>query len=64
MKGNFRGNAGIQKLHKRFRKAFRIQENLNHYSDEGFKNAERNSIKHGFLNGKIEVFAPDHPVPQ
>lgn len=53
MKGNFRKNAGIQKLYKKYQKAFRIPENLNHYSDVNFRKAEHKFIKYCFINGKI-----------
>lgn len=64
MRNNFRKNAAIEELHRKYRKVFRIPENLNHYSEEDFKNAERNFIKHCIINAKIEVFNLDHPVPQ
>lgn len=64
MKGNFRKNTGIQKLYKKYQEVFRIPENLNHYSDEDFKKAEKKFLRHCFFNGKIEVFNPEDPVPR
>jgi len=53
MKKNSRDDCGIEKLIKRYKKAFRIPENLNHYSQEDYKTAERRFIKHACLNGCI-----------
>ena len=63
MRNNFRKNAAIEELHRKYRKVFRIPENLNHYSEENLKNAERNFIKYCIINGKIEALNLDHPVP-
>jgi len=63
MKSNFRENAGLNQLYHSYRKAFRIPENLNYYSAEDFRIAERKFIKHGLMNGNIELFTPDHPKP-
>lgn len=48
---------GIVKLYRSYRKAFRIPENLNHYSEEDFRNAEKTFIKLCFL-GKLEECLP------
>ncbi len=37
--------SGIKSLIKKYRKLFRIPENLNHYSDEDFRKAERKFLK-------------------
>ena len=38
-------SSGIQSLLHHYRKRFRIPENLNHYSDEDFRKAERKFLK-------------------
>ncbi|MBW1695573.1 MAG: hypothetical protein JRH18_00155 [Deltaproteobacteria bacterium] len=38
-------SSGIQSLIHRYRKRFRIPENLNHYSDQDFRKAERKFLK-------------------
>jgi hypothetical protein len=46
MGGNhFSQNNGIKLLVEKYRKKFRIDENLNHYSEENFKIAERKFLK-------------------
>ena len=46
MGGNyFSQNNGIKLLVETYRKKFRIDENLNHYSEENFKIAERKFLK-------------------
>jgi hypothetical protein len=39
-------NNGLELLIKKYRKKFRISENLNHYSEEDFKNAEKKFLKY------------------
>ncbi len=41
----------MNKLYQQYRKAFRIPENLNYYSPEDFKRAERKFIKLGLTRG-------------
>jgi hypothetical protein len=41
----FSQNNGIKLLVEKYRKKFRIDENLNHYSEENFKIAERKFLK-------------------
>lgn len=36
---------------KKYQKAFRIPENLDHYSEKDLKNAERKYIKHALIKG-------------
>ena len=46
MGGNyFDQNSGIKLLVEKYRKEFRVAENLNHYSQENYKIAERKFIK-------------------
>lgn len=50
-----RRNTGMKKLVKKYRDKFRIPENMNHYSDEDFKNAERKYLKYLIMEGGIGV---------
>ena len=46
MGGNdYSQNTGIKLLVKKYRKKFRIAENINHYSEENYKIAERKFLK-------------------
>lgn len=42
---------GIVKLIRRYRQAFRISENLNHYSPEDYQAAEKQFVKFCLENG-------------
>jgi hypothetical protein len=55
MKKSFSKNVGLQELYKKYQKAFRIPENLNHYSGKDFRNAERSFIRYGISNGNMEA---------
>jgi hypothetical protein len=44
-------NSGLQLLIDRYRKKFQIPENLNYYSSEHYKLAERKYLKHVLKNG-------------
>ena len=39
----------------KYKNEFRIPENLNHYSDEDFKKAERKYLKFLFMEGGIDL---------
>ncbi len=39
-------NTGLELLIKKYRAKFRISENLNHYSPEDFKKAEKKFLKY------------------
>ena len=54
MKNNRSHNSGIQLLLDRYRTAFRIPENLEHYSEEDYKRAERRFLKYAIEYGPIE----------
>ena len=54
MMNNRNHNSGIQLLLDRYRTAFRIPENLEHYSDEDYKRAERCFLKYAIKKGPIE----------
>jgi hypothetical protein len=46
MGGNYYSqNTGIKLLVEKYRKQFRIAENMNHYSEENYKIAERKFLK-------------------
>ena len=46
MGGNcYSQNSGIKLLVEKYRKEFRIAENMNHYSEENYKIAERKFLK-------------------
>jgi hypothetical protein len=46
---------GIDLLLKRYRKVFRIPENLNHYSKKDYAIAERKFIKYVLMEHTIET---------
>jgi hypothetical protein len=46
------GNIGIRLLIKTAKRKFRIPENLNHYSDRDFKQAEKKFLKVCVLGGR------------
>jgi|WetSurMetagenome_2_1015567.scaffolds.fasta_scaffold09021_4 hypothetical protein len=50
MKNNCGENRGIELLLQRFRKIFRVPENLNHYSKEDYLVAEKKFIKYSIKN--------------
>ena len=54
MKDNRRQNSGIRLLLERYRTVFRIPENLEHYSEEDYKKAERQYLKYAIERGVIE----------
>lgn len=43
---------GIQALVEKYREMFRIPENLEHYSEEDYQNAERKFLKYALFSGK------------
>ena len=46
MGGNYYSqNSGLKLLVDKYRKEFRVAENLNHYSEENYKIAERKFLK-------------------
>jgi hypothetical protein len=53
--GNRLKNAsGLSTLIEEYRKRFRIRENLDHYSDEDFQEAEKKYIKYRLFHGNTE----------
>jgi hypothetical protein len=49
-----RKKTGIHLLLKRYRKIFRIPENLNHYSKKDYEIAERKFIKYVLMEHTVE----------
>ena len=51
-------NYGIDLILKKYRKKFQIPENINHYSEEDYKIAERKYLKyvlkHGLTKSRLE----------
>ena len=45
---------GIQLLLKKYKKIFRIPENLNYYSEEDYRIAEKRFIKYALREGKVD----------
>ena len=46
------GNIGIKLMIKKYRKEFRVRENLDFYSEEDFIIAERKFLKFALLQGE------------
>jgi len=55
MEKALRKKNGIHLLLKRYRKAFRIPENLNHYSKKDYEIAERKFLKHVMMEHPVET---------
>jgi hypothetical protein len=45
-------NKGIKALLARYRKQFRVKENLNYYSKEDYQKAEKKYLKYRLTNGR------------
>ncbi|GAG28108.1 unnamed protein product [marine sediment metagenome] len=52
MKRDSKENTGIQLLLKRYKKIFRTQENLRHYSKTDYKTAEKKFLRYALLGRK------------
>ena len=52
MEKTIHGNIGIKLMVQKYRKAFRVRENLEFYSEEDFIVAERKFLKYALLQGK------------
>jgi len=61
MKSAIRDDSGIEKLVENYKKTFRIPENLNFYSNEDFKKAERKFVKIAIRSGTDDFSHADHP---
>ena len=49
---DYRQNAGIKSLVRKYRSIFEIPENLNHYSKEDYKIAEKKFLKYALYGEK------------
>ena len=61
MKNEIGIEPGIKKLLDGYKKAFRIPENLNYYSKEDYKKAERKYVKITIRFGSDELAQADYP---
>ncbi len=61
MEKTIHGNTGIKLMLQKYRKAFRVRENLDFYSEEDFIVAERKFLKYALLQGKSAT-EPGHLV--
>ena len=52
MERDLKKNVGIQLLLEKYRELFRIPENLNHYSETDYRNAERKFLKYSVMERK------------
>jgi hypothetical protein len=55
MKKDRNQNTGIQLLLDRYRTAFRIAENLEHYSEEDYRRAEKKFLKYAITYGTVQI---------
>ena len=55
MKGDLKQNPGISLLLKRYKKVFQIPENLNYYSEQDYKVAERMFMKYALTGHSIRI---------
>jgi hypothetical protein len=53
MKKDAKESTGIQLLVKRYKKIFRIQENLRYYSQKDYKTAEKKFLYYAVLGRKV-----------
>ena len=53
MKKNIVKNTGIRLLIDRYKKKFRISENLKYYSREDYQSAEKKFLKYALQKGKV-----------
>ena len=45
-------NVGLKLILRKYKNAFRIPENLNHYTEKDFREAERKFLKYSLAAGK------------
>ena len=55
MKRKSKSKSGIQTLLEKYRAAFRIRENLDYYSKEDYRSAERKFLKYVLEQRRIEL---------
>lgn len=61
MEKTIHGNIGIKRMIQKYRKAFRVRENLEFYAEEDFIVAERKFLKYALLQGKPST-RPGHLI--
>jgi hypothetical protein len=54
---------GLKNLIMIYRKAFKIPENIYHYSEQDFKNAERQFVKYMLYTRALSDASPQRPSP-
>ena len=59
MEKTIHGNIGIKRMIQKYRKAFRVRENLEFYAEEDFIVAERKFLKYALLQGESST-RPGH----
>ena len=64
MQKEFNGNVGQLNLIRKIKEVFRIPENINHYSDEDYRIAERKFVKHAMNGGGVNLIGSDDPEQQ
>ena len=64
MGAEMKNPTGINLLLKECRRRFRIPENLNHYSDEDFREAEKKFIKLCFIGGDRQELHKQRDLPK
>jgi hypothetical protein len=60
MKINSIEDKGIRLLLKKYKELFRIPENLNYYSEEDYRIAEKKFIKYALRTGKVDRHIESH----
>ncbi len=55
---------GLENLVKKYRKIFRVPENINHYSEEHFRKAEKRFVRNALRNGNPQPSISELRAPQ
>jgi hypothetical protein len=63
MTNGFIKQTGINLLVKRYKELFRISENVNYYSEDDFRTAERKFLKFCMTHGHCEIQKQMHFSP-
>jgi hypothetical protein len=64
MKSNPTKDEGLKNLICTYRRAFQLPENLNYYSEQDFKKAERRWVKLMLQSRSLSKITPQQPMPQ
>ena len=54
MKKRLLEDVGLQLLLKKYKKIYRIPENIDYYSEKDYRNAEKKFIRYALREGKID----------